>query len=126
MSRVFIVAAFSLALAACGEARAIKQDPAYHLYQIGGIVLGLDLVSLAASGKTLDDHFIGNATDQDCSVVRASKGGPYCVPLPQPVAMIDVTEYCYKTLGRSTCYTRPVPSDQSAYNGSRTDQIPAP
>jgi hypothetical protein len=127
MSRLFVIAALLLAVTACGEAKAIKEDPAWHLYQIGGIVLGLDVVSLINSGKTLDDHFIGNATDQDCSTVRLSKGGPYCVPLPAPVAMIDVTEYCYKTLGgRATCYTQPLPSDASQYNGSRTDQIPAP
>ncbi len=126
MSRLCVAIALSLALAGCGEASAIKNDPAYHLYQIGGIVLGLDVVSLAASGKTLDDHFIGSATDQDCSTVRASEGGPYCVPLPAPVAMVDVTAYCYKTLGRSTCYTQPIVSDQGQYNGSRTDQIPAP
>jgi hypothetical protein len=40
--------------------------------------------------------------------------------------MIDVTEYCYKTLGRATCYTQPLPSDQAGYNGSRTNQVPAP
>jgi hypothetical protein len=126
MSRLLVVAGLTLALAACGEARAIKDDPGYHLYQAGGVLLGLDVVSLMASGKTLDDQFIGSSTDQDCSTLRASKGGPYCVPLPEPVALVDQTEYCYKTLGRASCYTVPVASDQRQFNGSRTDQIPAP
>lgn len=127
MSRVFILALFALALSACGEQKALKDDPAYHLYQLGAVALGLDLVSLINTGKTLDDQFIGAATDQDCSVVRASKGGAYCEPLPQPIAMVSLTSYCYRSLGgRSTCYTEPIPGDAVGFNGSRTDLIPAP
>ncbi|HEY1723555.1 MAG TPA: hypothetical protein VGG27_20085 [Magnetospirillaceae bacterium] len=80
-----------------------------------------------STGKTLDDQFIGAATDQDCSVVRASKGGPYCVALATPVAMVTLTTYCYRTLsGRASCFTEPVPGDEAGYIGSRTDLVPAP
>lgn len=88
--------------------------------------VGADIVSLASTGKTIDDHIIGLATDQDCSVVRAEKGGPYCIPYPQPVAMIDVTEYCYKSLASTSCFTRPLLGDQARLNGEYTYEVPAP
>jgi hypothetical protein len=126
MSRLLVIAACALALSGCGEIDAVRKDPAEHLYQAGAILLGLDLVSLVSSGKTIDDHLIGAATDQDCSIVRASQGGPYCIPFPAPVAMVSETTYCYKSLASASCYAAPVPSDQAQYEGSHTVLVPAP
>ncbi len=97
-----------------------------HLYQAGLYYAGADLVSLASTGKTVDDHIIGLATDQDCSTLRASKGGPWCQPNPAPVAMIAKTEYCYRSLASATCYTEPLPPYDTGFRGSRTDLVPAP
>jgi hypothetical protein len=126
MSRSFTVIACIVALSGCGEMNAIREDPAHHLYQLGAVYLGLDIVSLANTGKTIDDHILGAATGQDCNTVRLSQGGPYCIPYPPPVAMVAVTTYCYKSLASSTCYTAPVASDAAQYQGSRTDMVPAP
>jgi len=126
MSRLFLIAASTLLLSACGEASAVYNDPLKHLYQAGAIFLGADVVSLASTNKTIDDHVIGIATDQDCSTLRASHGGPYCIPYPPPVAMISITEYCYKSLARASCFTQPDPSDEAMFMGSRTYDVPAP
>jgi len=126
MSRSFTIIACVVALAGCGEANAVREDPAHHLYQIGAALLGLDLFSLVNTGKTLDDHVLGVASDQDCSTVRLSQGGPYCIPYPQPVAMVAQTTYCYKSLASASCYAAPLASDRARYLGSRTDMVPAP
>lgn len=126
MSRSFPLMACILFLAGCGEIRATRQDPAHHLYQVGAALLALDLFSLTNTGKTLDDHIVGVAAEEDCSTVRLSQGGPYCVPLPQPVAMVTQTSYCYKSLAKATCYAEPLPFSQPTYLGSRTDMVPAP
>ena len=126
MSRLPTVIACIFALSGCGEVSAFRDDPVHHLYQVGAVYLGLDLVSLANTGKTLDDHILGQATGQDCSTLRLAKGGPYCVPLPPPVAMVSQTTYCYKSLAAATCFTQPVPGAQATYLGSRTDMVPAP
>ena len=126
MSRLPTVIACLVALSGCGEIRAFHDDPTHHLYQVGAVYLGLDLVSLANTGKTIDDHILGQMTDQDCSTIRLAKGGPYCIPHPPPVAVVAQTSYCYKSLASATCYTQPVPNGQSTYLGSRTDMVPAP
>lgn len=126
MSRILTMIACIVALAGCGEINAVRQDPAHHLYQAGAVLLGLDLISLANTGKTLDDHIFGAATDEDCSTVRLSDGGPYCIPYPQPVAMVSQTTYCYKSLASASCYATPQPFNQPTYLGSRVDKVPAP
>jgi hypothetical protein len=127
MSRLLTVAACALLLGGCGTGRAFYDNPTMHLYQAGAIFLGADIVSLASTDKTVDDHIIGMATDQDCSTLRASHGGPWCIPNPPPVAMVDRTEYCYKSLGeRASCFTQPIARDQPSFLGSYTTQVPAP
>jgi hypothetical protein len=126
MSRSLTVLACLFALSGCGELNAIREDPAHHLYQFGAIYLGLDVISLANTGKTIDDHILGAATGQDCNTVRLSQGGPYCIPYPQPVAMVAQTTYCYKSLASATCYSAPVATDSARYLGARVDMVPAP
>jgi hypothetical protein len=126
MSRMPTVIVCIVALAGCGEISAVRQDPAHHLYQAGAVLLGLDILSLTTTGKTLDDHLFGAAAEEDCSTVRLSQGGPYCVPFAQPVAMVSQTTYCYKSLASASCYPVPLASDQARYTGSRVDMVPAP
>jgi len=126
MSRSLILVA-CVALAGCtGEVDAVHNNALPHVYQAGAIFLGADVISLSSTGKTVDDHIIGGLTDQDCSTLRASHGGPWCQPVPPPVATVSRTEYCYKSLASASCYTQPVAADQTRYTGSRTDQVPAP
>jgi len=127
MSRFLIAVSCALLVSGCGTEHAFEENPMMHIYQAGAIFLGADVISLANTDKTVDDHIIGIATDQDCSTLRASHGGPWCIPYPAPVAMVDVTEYCYKSLGeRSSCFTQPVASDRPSFVGTYTYQVPAP
>jgi hypothetical protein len=126
MSRLAIVAIGCFLLSGCGVERAVWDNPTQHLYQAGAIFLGADVISLASTDKTVDDHIIGMATNQDCSTLRASHGGPWCIPIPPPVAMVDQTTYCYKSLARASCLTEPDPYNEAMFNGSRVNQVPAP
>lgn len=62
-----------------------------------------DVVSLAATDKTVGDHAISILTNKDCSTVRTELGMTYCKEddyQRQPIAKT----YCYKELGKVTCY----------------------
>ena len=131
MSRLLLVIVAALTLSGCGVGeltKAFYKNPDEHFFQarLASVYLGADLVSLMSTGKTVDDHIIGWATDQDCSVVRLEKGGKWCKPYPAPVAMVDVTAYCYKSLASTSCFSAPVASDQPRFTGSKTSQVPAP
>ena len=65
--------------------------------------------------KTVSDHAMTWMTGQDCSTLRYSKGEGYCRPRDGegiPEAGFDgaypgMGPYCYRTLGRVTCYDQP-------------------
>jgi hypothetical protein len=64
---------------------------------------GASVVSLMATKKTIMDHVVSFALEQDCSTIQFERGEPYCsdpnAPLPvQPVY------HCYRSLGEITCY----------------------
>jgi hypothetical protein len=126
MSRFLIVTVCSILLCGCGVERAWWANPTQHLYQAGAIFLGADVISLAATDKTVDDHIIGIATDEDCSTLRASHGGAWCIPNPPPTPMIDRTSYCYRSLASATCLTQPDPYNEAMFVGTRVDRVPAP
>jgi hypothetical protein len=73
----------------------------------GGTVAPVAFVegaSVVVTDKTLGDHLVSMYSGKDCSTIRTSKGMRYCAedepaPPPQP--------YCYRTLGKVTCYDRP-------------------
>lgn len=66
----------------------------------------VDPVTVIATDKTVIDHVTGWATGEDCSSVRAERGGHWCV---QPYENDPVTQplYCYRTLGSVSCYAQP-------------------
>lgn len=72
----------------------------------GPPLMGVEAVSIVNTQKTLGDHFLSLTSGQDCSTLRAQKGGHYCVeryenePVAEPL-------YCYRTLAAVTCYDRP-------------------
>jgi hypothetical protein len=82
-----------------------------------------DGVSIMATSKTVEDHVIGWISGQDCSVIRASHGEDYCVS-KKPQAKVLLTAYCYKTLGKTTCYDHKIESDEGTYTGARQDLVP--
>ncbi len=126
MSRVFSLVALLPLLAACqGGFVATKEEPWKMIYPITAAAIAVDGVSIINTGKTIDDQVISLATGRDCSIVRASQGGPYCVDIPPPVPMVARTTYCYQSLASASCYDRPSPVDRPNYIGSRIDMIPA-
>lgn len=71
---------------------------------------GVSIVTFAQSGKTITDHAMSLATDQDCSLKHSLSGQPWCLPAqgdvasnPEPVA----DQYCYRSIAAVTCYRRP-------------------
>lgn len=68
--------------------------------------------SVVASDKTVPDHIVSLVTGQDCSLVRYSDGGYYCVQRPVENVPVETRLYCYRSLGGITCYDQPVPGDE--------------
>ena len=115
------LAAASFLLSAC-TTHGTKE--AFHMpyTPITTLVLA-DGVSVMATSKTVEDHVVGWVTGQDCSVIRASHGGDYCVAKDR-TPRVAVTTYCYKTLGKTTCYDQRLNPDVN-FQGTRVDLVPA-
>jgi len=83
---------------------------------------GAGLVSLAYTDKTLTDHAVSGALEEDCSVLHFDNNEPYCQerrPDGQDrdeMAALAASLYCYRTLGGVSCYDRP---DYMASNQTR-------
>ncbi|SOD96358.1 hypothetical protein [Caenispirillum bisanense] len=77
---------------------------------VGGTVAGIEMVSLINTDKTIIDH-IASLGPMDCSSVRASVGGVWCVEDSSLVGMPQVPQptFCYRTLAEVSCYDRPSP-----------------
>jgi len=74
---------------------------------IAGTIEG---VSLNQTGKTVSDHIASGITGDDCSVLRYTKGGKYCLTEAELAReeAIQRRAYdgsCYRTRGSVTCYT---------------------
>jgi len=73
--------------------------------------------SVVATDKTIGDHVISFATGKNCSTVRKQLGQTYCEE--DEVGHVDEV-YCYRTLGRPTCYAVPSPHGET----NRIDHTP--
>ena len=104
---VALALAGPLSLAACGPTEM-------------AVLAGANLVSIAQTDKHLGDHALSAARQEDCSIVAWSRGEPYCKSdAAELAAAADATPYgysgapggpfCYRTLGRATCYREPDP-----------------
>jgi hypothetical protein len=66
-------------------------------------------VSLNASGKTVSDHLVSAITGDDCSVLRYTKNGKYCLTNAE-IAAEEARLHrpyegtCYKVRGNVACY----------------------
>ena len=100
MVRLFFLLAIANILLACsplGQFAAKQTIPA-----VGQI----DMLTLIGTEKTITDHVISLSSGKDCSAVNLEKGQYYC---KEDEPSIDQAIYCYNTLGRVTCYTKPDP-----------------
>jgi hypothetical protein len=89
-----------LGLGACATAAIVP--PAV----LAGTIEG---VSLNQTGKTMSDHLASWVTGQDCSILRYTKDGKYCVTAAE-LAKQDAELHrpydgaCYRVRGNVTCY----------------------
>ena len=88
------------------------------------VLAGAGLVSLIYTDKTLTDHAMSQAFDEDCSVLHVEGNEPYCQKPPPEgdrknrMASLAASLYCYRTLGGVSCYDRP---DYMASNQTRVN-----
>ena len=74
-----------------------------------GIAATVEGVSLNASGKTMSDHLVSAITGDDCSVLRYTKNGKYCLSAAE-IAAEEARLHrpyegtCYKVRGNVACY----------------------
>lgn len=74
---------------------------------------GATVASLMATKKTIMDHVVSFATEQDCSTIAFERGEPYCRD-PNAPPPVEPVYHCYRTLGEVTCYTTPDPYGDGA------------
>jgi hypothetical protein len=73
----------------------------------------LSVASVVTTDKTIPDHVVSLATGHDCSTVRYSTGGYYCTkPLPANTP-VETRLYCYRSIGRITCYDKAIPGEEA-------------
>ncbi|MDA0997433.1 MAG: hypothetical protein O2944_04400 [Proteobacteria bacterium] len=66
----------------------------------------VEAVSVMGSDKTVIDHAVSIGSGKDCSTIRKERGMTYCV---EDEKIINPKIFCYRDLGRVTCYDRPDP-----------------
>src|SRR3954464_8988552 len=81
-------------------------------------------VSLNQTGKTASDHLVSAITGEDCSVLRYTKNGKYCLTDAE-IAAEEARLHrpyegtCYKVRGNAACYDQtsaPHTSETTVYN----------
>jgi hypothetical protein len=70
---------------------------------------GVSTVLLINTGKTITDHVLSYAIDEDCSMVNYEKTKHYCHEWPEVTVRAEPELYCYKTLAQVECHARPEP-----------------
>lgn len=63
-------------------------------------------VSVINTEKSIGDHAVSLYSGKDCSTIRLERGESYCA---EDEIVPKLMVYCYRTLGRVTCYDRPDP-----------------
>ncbi|MBL8669301.1 MAG: hypothetical protein JNK11_01500 [Alphaproteobacteria bacterium] len=98
--RVALALLLVSALAGCGAAA-------------GPVIAGATVATYVNTGKSPVDHLAEEATDEECNIVNLIEGKKYCKPRVdkrmQALKEAEAQPYCYKTLGRITCYDTPDP-----------------
>lgn len=74
--------------------------------QLTGAAVGVDMVSLNTTKKTIGDHVASGITGQDCSIISLTETGTYC---PEKLVVDRSRLYCYRTLADVECHHIPDP-----------------
>lgn len=75
---------------------------------------GASVVTFTQTGRTLSDHAMSLATDQDCSIRNSLAGKSWCQPSTQSADMrptITSDLHCYRSIAAVTCYRQENPHD---------------
>ena len=70
---------------------------------------GVSTVLLINTGKTLADHAVSYAINEDCGIVNYEKTRHYCRDWPEATVRAEPELYCYKTLAQVECHAQPEP-----------------
>ncbi|MBB4268181.1 hypothetical protein [Roseospira visakhapatnamensis] len=86
-------------------------DVAVHPVTLGAAAVSV--ATVVVTDKTVPDHVVSLVTGHDCSLVRYSTGGYYCVqPLPANTP-VETRLYCYRSIGSITCYDNKLPGEDN-------------
>ncbi len=89
----------------------VMYDVAVHPVTLGAAAV--NIATVVATDKTVPDHVVSLATGADCSLVRYSSGGYYCVqPLPANTP-VETRLYCYTSIANITCYDTKLPGEDA-------------
>jgi hypothetical protein len=79
------------------------------------VYAGVEGISLNQTDKLMSDHVVSAVTGQDCSFLKYKDTGNYCRSAAEIAEQAakerrDLSGYCYRRLGRVTCYDSPDPT----------------
>jgi len=101
MRRILASCLVAFALAAC--------DPGSQ-----ALFLTANIASYVQTDKTLVDHGVSYAKDEDCSTLTWSEGDGYCQreEASEDIAMEPAAAgpFCYRSIGAIVCYSEPDPN----------------
>ena len=73
--------------------------------------VGTNMATVVHAENTIPDIILSSRSGKNCSLLHASRNEPYCQSAPpdptKVLAELASNRYCYRTLGRIDCYTRP-------------------
>jgi hypothetical protein len=104
-----VLAPLVLAMALCALGAGLSGCETAAVLPAAAIAGTVEGVSLNQTGKTASDHVASWVTGEDCSVLRVTKGGKYCLTQAE-IAQMEAALHrpylgaCYKTRGGVVCY----------------------
>ena len=95
------------------------------------LFLSANVMSYVQTDKTLVDHGVSAATDEDCSTLTWAEGEGYCqdeaASEDLAIAPAAAGPFCYRSLATVVCYSEPDPNaGPNAALGSRIEPPAAP
>ena len=112
MMRNIIISITFLVTQACSPLGPLATVPHAPGNFVTGAIPGvaqIEMLTVMGTERTIMDHVISLSSRKNCSAGNLEKGQYYCA---EDEPGINQKIFCYNTLGRVTCYSRPDP-----YNG---------
>ena len=75
----------------------------------GLAMMGADVVTQAASGRSITGNILYAMTGKDCMPFNVLSGKPMCDDKEESAAPEEEPVYCYRTLGHVDCHAEPDP-----------------